>query len=413
MKEKNIIITFEDLNRIEMELSLNLSKEETIRIIHDFCNNPVFINSLYYIEKYDEFDQERIKYLANLFKKNKTTLYSKIYKTKSLFRVSLEDLVDRLKKINLAYSVVSSDLSDYMKAEKLVSLFESSEDLKRMYSGMLRNINEPNIQIAREALNNFELIYNKYIEYEKNGIMNNARYIVNTMNYHRNYGYAKFVIEKYIESENSYKGFEFLQTLGLDKDAFIFCVKTIEELDPDLYKKFVEKRRNNKKVNCFKNIKTFKDLSNGIETGILNDGTSFDLIEFIKRVPFKREENFFEILKKFVINFNPNEYKTIINYIYSNNLHKKYAFSPINEEKLNEENIKINGIEITPEINEVVFDYLKINQIPLVNRTYSIILRKYLSGEITNEMVEQQKSEKVDNNKEMVLLIPHTYKKAC
>ena len=108
----------------------------------------------------------------------------------------------------------------------------------------------------------------------------------------QNYEYAKFAIGHYIESSESYKENVFLSELGLDKDTFNFCVSTIEVLDVDLYKLFLEKKELNNKIRCVKNSETINNLANGINTGILSDGTQFDLLEFIIRIPFKRSNNF-------------------------------------------------------------------------------------------------------------------------
>mgnify|MGYP003004496800 CR=1 FL=1 len=74
---------------------------------------------------------------------------------------------------------------------------------------------------------------------------------------------------------SSLKGPRYLQLtegyiveLGLDKDTFNFCVSTIEVLDVDLYKLFLEKKELNNKIRCVKNSETINNLANGINTGI-------------------------------------------------------------------------------------------------------------------------------------------------
>ncbi len=78
-----------------------------------------------------------------------------------------------------------------------------------------------------------------------------------------------------------------------------------------------------------KNAETITNLANGINTGILSDGTQFDLLEFIKRIPFKRSNNFTFALIDFMKRNNPDDMNTIIKYIYSNGLNTPSAFAPL------------------------------------------------------------------------------------
>ena len=407
----NMILTNQDLDDIINKINNSKSLDEKKDLIFHFCNNPYFINSLYYIDQYDEEYQSKINKLSEFFQRFRPSYSRKYYDVKGLFRVTLEELANRLRLIKMANKVVNSNESDFMKAYNLASLFKDAETLRASYSGMVRHIDHPNIQIARYALNNFDKIYNKYLEYENNGLMEKTRYYLSTISYYQNYEYAKFVIEKYIEDEDSYKGYEFISELGLDKDAFVFCLKTIEELDPDLYKKFREKRKYNKKVVCFKNVQTLKELSYGIQNGIMKDGTEFDLLEFIKRVPFKKEENFIESLYYFMNNTNLHESKTILSYVYKNGLQNKKALAPINKKQIYECRNFLNGVQITNDISDIVIDYLTVNQIPVVNKTYDIAVRKYLNGEINKEMVKQKKKEMEENKPQSIILIPKTNKR--
>lgn len=403
------VMNIDDFEKIENEMKNTSTYSRKGKIIFDFCCNPKFINTLYFYDKYDQDVQKRIDNIKKQFEKYRN--YYKYNNDKAMSRYSLEEMACRLKKINIIYNSIKSNKSDYIIAEQFILLFKNVDKFKGTYSHMLKHINHPNIQIAREALDNFDIIYNKMLELEKSGVIDNVMYYVKTMGYHQNYEYAKFIVERYIESENSYKGYEFLQEFGIDKETFIFCIKTIEELDPELYKKFAKKRTYNRKVACFKNAMTIKDIAKGIETGYLSDGTKFDMLEFIKRVPFKREPDLIEALSSFGRSGVLGECRVLIDYIYRNNLNKINSLSFISKEDTINTRSYINGTEITKEMNKIVFDYLESNNIPTVNRAYNVVLRKLLSGEITEEMVEKQKKEHDLNEKSPVMLIPKTYKK--
>ena len=166
------------------------------------------------------------------------------------------------------------------------------------------------------------------------------------------------IIEHYIESSESYKESEFLTELGLDKDTFNFCIQTIEELDVDLYRQFLEKKELNNKIRCVKNAEIITNLANGINTGILSDGTQFDLSEFTKRIPFKKSNNFVSTLIDFMKRNNPDDMNTIIKYIYSNGLNTPDAFAPLDMKGIYQVKTTINGVEITNADNDIIIDCL-------------------------------------------------------
>ena len=241
---------------------------------------------------------------------------------------------------------------------------------------------------------------------EAKGIIDNVRYVLSIQDYLQNYKYAKFAIGHYIESSESYKESEFLSELGLDKDTFNFCVSTIEELDVDLYRQFLEKKEINNKIRCVKNAETITNLANGINTGILSDGTQFDLLEFTKRIPFKKSNNFTVVLIDFMKRNNPQDMNTIIRYIYGNGLNTPSAFAPLDLKGIYTTKTTINGVEITNTDNDIIIDYLTVNNIPLIHKTYVLARTKYLNGEITAEMVQKQKEQLELNKIPTKVLIP-------
>lgn len=141
-------------------------------------------------------------------------------------------------------------------------------------------------------------------------------------------------------------------------------------------------------------------------TGILSDGTQFDLLEFIKRIPFKRSNNFTFALIDFMKRNNPDDMNTIIKYIYSNGLNTPSAFAPLDFKEIYTTKTIINGVEITNADNNIIIDYLRVNNIPLIHKTYVLARTKYLNGEITTEMVQKQKEQLELNKIPTKVLIP-------
>lgn len=102
-------------------------------------------------------------------------------------------------------------------------------------------------------------------------------------------------------------------------------------------------------------ILTIKDLANGINSGILEDGTEFSLLEFIIRVPFKWEGFFCGAIEKFMKDNKLLEYDIISKYIHDNRLNRKSVFRPLEVGKLYSGDIYVGGYKITNEDNDIIF----------------------------------------------------------
>lgn len=399
------LITMKDINYMFSIINSDLSEEEKAIKLYSFCNKSSLINN---VELYNTLELEQVEKLKELIRIYKDYEDKGLFKSaKNPYKCTLEEIALRLSKINLVFEIINSDDKDYNKVEQLLSLFKSTEEFRKSYALFNKfGKKDERLSSAREALDNFDLLYAKFKEYETKGIVDDVRYILSIQDYLQNYEYAKFIIEHYIESSESYKENEFLSELGLDKDTFNFCIQTIEELDVDLYRQFLEKKELNNKIRCVKNAETITNLANGINTGILSDGTQFDLLEFTKRIPFKKSNNFVSTLIDFMKRNNPQDMNTIVKYIYSNGLNTPDAFAPLDMKGIYQVKTTINGVEITNADNDIIIDYLRVNNIPLIHKTYVLARTKYLNGEITAEMVQEQKAQLESNKGPAKILIP-------
>lgn len=399
------LITMKDINYMFNIINSNLSEEEKAIKLYSFCNLHSLISNR---DLYNTLELEQVEKFKELIRVYRDYEAKGLFKSaKNPYKCTLEEIALRLKKINSVFEIMNSEAKDYTKVEQLLSLFKSAEEFRKTYALFNKyGKKDERLGLARIALDNFDLLYTKFKEYEAKGIIDNVRYVLSIQNYLQNYEYAKFAIGHYIESSESYKESKFLSELGLDKDIFDFCVSTIEELDVDLYKQFLEKKEINKKIRCVKNAETITNLANGINTGILSDGTQFDLLEFIKRIPFKRSNNFTFALIDFMKRNNPDDMNTIIKYIYSNGLNTPSAFAPLDFKEIYTTKTIINGVEITNADNNIIIDYLRVNNIPLIHKTYVLARTKYLNGEITTEMVQKQKEQLELNKIPTKVLIP-------
>lgn len=400
------LITMKDINYMFNIINSDLSEEAKAIKLYSFCNLHSLISNR---DIYNTLELEQVEKLKELIRVYRDYEAKGLFKSaKNPYKCTLEEIALRLKKINSVFEIMNSDDKDYIKVEQLLSLFKSAERFRKSYALFNKyGKKDERLSSARIALDNFNSLYTKFKEYEAKGIIDNVRYVLSIQDYLQNYEYAKFAIGHYIESPESYKESEFLSELGLDIDTFNFCISTIEELDVDLYKLFLEKKEINNKIRCVKNSETITNLANGINTGILSDGTQFDLLEFIKRVPFKKSNNFTFTLIDFMKRNNPDDMDTIIKYVYSNGLNKPSTFAPLDLKGIYTTKTIINGIEITNADNDIILDYLKVNNIPLIHKAYVFARTKYLNGEITAELVQEQKAQLELNKEPAKILIPN------
>lgn len=387
------LITMKDLNYMFSIVDSDLSEEEKAIKFYLFCNKSSLIDNKNLYSILELKQAEKLKELIKIYRDYESKGLFK--NTKNPYKCTLEEIALRLEKINLVSEIMNSNDKDYKKVEQLLSLFKSTEEFRKSYALFHKyGKTDTRLSLAREALDNFDFLYNRFKEYETRGIVDNVRYVMSVNDYLQNYKYAKFALGHYIESPESYKESEFLSELGLDKDTFDFCIQAIEELDANLYNQFLKKKEFNNKIRCIKNKETITDLSTGINTGALSDGTQFDLLEFVKRIPFKKSNNFLLTITDFMKRNNPQVSDTIINYIYDNKLHMPSAFAPVDLKSIYEIKTIVNGVEITNADNNIIIDYLLVNDIPLISKTYVLARAKYLNGEIDAETIVKQKRSK-------------------
>lgn len=221
----------------------------------------------------------------------------------------------------------------------------------------------------------------------------------NEYDYIEIYDYAKFVIEKFVSSEESFLESDFFDSLGIDKKIFKMCVNTIKQLNGSLYKLYLAKTRvNGLKLKMYYKS-TIEDLVQGMESGVLNDGTEFNVIEFVRRVPFRGEKSFIRKLSEFMLENNPIEYKAIMNYIHTFKFDKTNGFSPIDLVDLFNTKTQIGDKVLTAKDYRIIVDYLNALRVPVISKTYLEARKRYLNEDYNADTVKEL-------NKNRVTLIP-------
>ena len=399
------ILNIKEISYLSKIVESELDDVKKMELMDNFCSYKVLTESINYYSRIG-IDIKQFQCLKKIIDFCNDKNYIKYFKNP--YKCSNEELDIKIKKLIQVNSILNSNVNDYIKVEALISLFKNSEEFKKSYSLLVKYGNkDPKLDLIQNILNNFDKLLGKFKDYEDKGIVDDVYYLISIKEYHNNYEYAKFVINYYINFSESYKKGDFLSLIGIDEDYFNFCAETIKELDVTLYNKYLQKKEKNKKIYYYSIYDKLSDISTAIKNNCFKDGTHFDLLEFIKRLPFSDSDDQVTNIFDFIVNENKKanySFNDIINYMYRNKLISTFALKPINIDKINSYNPIINGIEITKEINEKIINYLKANNIPLVNKAYSIVRNKYINGEIVLEFNN-------NNNKRKSIIIIPTCKK--
>ena len=291
--------------------------------------------------------------------------------------------------------IISSDENIYKKVEKIYFIYPTVTSFINAYYVYLRKKSVYGVEkVDEELVTAMRKIISFYKENDEAGIFLDIQNFYKTKNLREVLEYARFIVLNYINGE--YNCFdEFLKYYEINKQIFEQCIISVEEFDVDLYKKYLLKKEEICEKEREHKQEIMHNLYVGITTGALLDGTKFDLLEFIKRLPFKKVgTKFCYEITNFLRKNNPTEEATIMIYIKDNKLDKESFNYALNVNYLYQTKCVINGREITNEEIDLIIEYLKQNNIPVVNKTYLLAREKYLNNEIDLEDVMAKKWKK-------------------
>lgn len=292
-----------------------------------------------------------------------------------------EQLKQKLENLKQILTILESDMENYEKIIELSRIYSTPEKFRSTYQLIYNQGQED--PMFKDCIGRFIDIYNFYLACQQNGLLDNARYVLSIEGYLEYYEKAEPVIKKYIEDTESYKTSEFLINLSISEDLFKRYVKTVENINPILYQEYLNKLEENKKVRFYANKESINSLATAINTGILENGEEFNLLEFLKRIPFLRSKNFVEKLIEFMKRNNTKEeFDTIMKYMSQNRLFDKNLPNTLNIKRLYDEKTIVNGREITKEDNDIILEYMKKNRYPMIRKVYILIRKEYLNGNI-------------------------------
>lgn len=258
-----------------------------------------------------------------------------------------------------------------------------------------------------------EELYKKVFIYEKNGMISNLKYIMKIENMINNYDYAEYIINAYITMDNSYISNFFYRDMNIDEDIFNYCIKIIKVVNPVLYHKFEDKKLENIRKRFDDRVKSLKEIAKGIRTGELSDGTTFDILQFWKLVPFKYfhglqmelheyhknitsripltpDSSFYSNIRNFITPTLWDEKDVVLGYMRENNI-KSFKYITLDEVikiqrgTISQKKVLPNGetIEVEFDIDDIIkiFKYMGYYNLPSLAQVYSILKERYLNGQ--------------------------------
>ena len=193
---------------------------------------------------------------------------------------------------------------------------------------------------------------------------------------------------------------KYCNSINLDKKIFDKYLGLIKENDEKTYNEYIqheERIKNQIRDDLVsRTLKVIDMMKNGVvENGVKRE---FDLTDYYRYLPL----DFDKMLRIVRDSINTEDYKNLGMYIGTikndkelseNEINGIYSMKTIVGVQFDEENKAIPGTgrEITVEEKQNIINYLKTNNIPVTNKTYNIIYRRWLSGKL---ILEEKKDKK-------------------
>jgi len=392
-------ITENELNSITDTICSDITVEQKAMALYAFFEEYNMVNSTKAYVELDPIFTRRLYVLIEMYKRfNRDRMFDKKLKT---YNTTIRTLYVRLMNLNAMWYVINSDKPGIEKLRLMKKLYSSSTVFKKEFAKIQEvGIDDKMYSIARAALGDFDRIVETYEAFEKGEKKEPPKIVTNpNEKYIKRYELARNAVLYYIESPDSYTDpIYFLARINMTRPKFESCLITIRRLDPDLYNEYLAKKEHDDEIRDQKFSEAIADLAQGIETGVLSDGTEFSKLEFIKRIPFKncKRGALVNDLTDFMSVHNPDDEGTILDYIYDNEMTATGYFNRLDIKYIYK--VKTTVLDknkkprvITKEDNDIIFDYLYANNIPCIYVTYKIVRQKLIDGEITSEMAKENK----------------------
>lgn len=389
MKKFDEVFSVQEVAKMMKIYNSDMDEKDKVKELAEICNLESIRHSISFHDMLNLKTVKDLKKLEALFER-----YERMDYFKNPYKCSLKSIDVRVENLKKISSIIKNEQfkNIYSKAEQLLAIYNSSEQFRRAYSLFIKyGKNDKRLDSIRKDLEEFDTLLEEFRKCD--GLIDDITYVQNMQKYYLpKYEYSEFIAKCYLKSK-LLKDSEFYNKYGIDENGFKACMEVLDMLNVDLYKKVVEKKESNIKALFMRNKTTIDNLINGIKTGLLNDGTPFDLLQFIKRTPFKGKDYYMDAILSFAQKNNSDGFEILNKYLRENNFNYMGVFKPLNLKELYSTKVTVNDREITKEDIDNILDYLRLKKIPIIAKSYTYVRNKYLAGEITPEMIEELRKE--------------------
>lgn len=292
---------------------------------------------------------------------------------------NIDDLKKCMNENNMFIAIYALNNKSIVEAIELSK--SDNEEIKEIQEKYLRDQKAFYEELKEAGIINFNIldfihILNVYLE-SKESFYKEVSYIVLDDGKVNNNYYlivSNFVNGDYTTKE-SYLNAEKIP-LSVFNKALEFC----NQNHPDLIREYEDKLQKLAKQRFYPIIENAKGIVYGILYGIdYDDGThrDFDYLDF--KLATKMEvKDFIKFIKEKKIIKNRDDFIKVIRWLKPKEEVLHFSYNQVRSTKY-----VINGVELTDEMKEEIFDYLKEKNIGNDLRAFNIIVRKYLNGEMT------------------------------
>ena len=324
----------------------------------------------------EEYEQKRKEYSEQLLISNKQNMKNnkKIIYERILASRTVEEVVKIVDNCNFTSNELKSALVDYIIVHQ-----NNDEEKERILKEKLSEYTAYKSKQSRIAREKQEKIIR---EQEKEAKLQTA---IKTIEY--------FITKTHYNNIE-----EFCDDFIVNRELFSYYVELIREKQPELYEKYLERKKQIQSKSYAIITKDIKYIIHLLKTGIEENGITrqFDLIDYY--LITKMDLNEINQIAKQILNSSDQIIfkKFIIKYLSSVKTNYKDIKEILSEKieincEKDERGISIPGTgQIVPiETKEKLIEYLKQNQIPVNRKTYTLVFRRYINGYLgLNEQIK-------------------------
>ena len=324
------------------------------------------------------YEDNRVRQKLNFYKEN-------LYNETKINRIKKEET--NLKRLKKVINIYNSDISDYNKIEKISKYYNSYNEFWESYYDLIIPF------LKTKFIKDLNKVY-MFLK-KNNDILDFVSYYSSTSKLENSYKYAEFIINLYIDNNISYNLESFLNEIGIDIKTFNYCIYVIEELDVDLYNKFIKIKNKNDLIELEYNKMLLDDFIYALNNREYKDKTELTITEFFKRIPFKYDRNFYNTLIKFTSIYYPDQVEIVQKYLKSNTIHRKETTKELDVNELMNMGIMINRRFVTEEQKRKTLTYMQDNNLPMFKIVFYDILERYVKNELDLIEIKEVKRKKI------------------